>query len=78
MYQDKVDGHLENIQNCVAIADIIIYGFDENGLDHDKTVRKVMEKVKSVGMRFNPTKCQFQKDQIIFFQACTYKTGCCS
>ena len=68
MYQYKVDGHLENIQNCVTIADdIIIYGSDENGLGHDKTVRQVMDKVKSVGMKFNPIKCQFQKDQVDFF-----------
>ena len=30
VYQYKVDGHLEDIENCVAIADdIIIYGFDK-------------------------------------------------
>ena len=49
VYQYKVDRHLEEIENCIAIADdIIIYGFDRDGLDHDKTVRKVMEKVKAV------------------------------
>ena len=45
VYQYKVEGHLEEIENCVTIADdIIIYGFDKDGLDHDKTVRNVMEK----------------------------------
>ena len=47
VYQNKVDGHLKNIQNCVAIADnIIIYGFNLSGRDHDDTVRQVMEKAK--------------------------------
>ena len=60
VYQYKVDGHLENIKNCVAIADdTIIYGFDKDRVDHDKSVRQVMEKAKAVGMDFNPIKCQF-------------------
>ena len=68
VYQYKVDGHLEGIDHCVAIADdIIIYGFDNDGTDHDRAVRKVMEKAKEVGMRFNPTKCQFRCTEVIFF-----------
>ena len=51
VYQYKVDGHLEGIENCVAIAnDIIIYGFKADGTDHDRMVRKVMEKARLVGM----------------------------
>ena len=68
IYQYKVNSHLEGIENCVAIADnIIIYGFKEDGSDHDMTVRKVLEKAKSVGMRFNPSKCQFRKTEVKFF-----------
>ena len=45
VYQYKVDGHLEEIDHCIAIADdIIIYGFDKDGIDHDRTVRQVMAK----------------------------------
>ena len=56
-------------QNCVAIADdIIIFGFDESGSDHDKTVLEVMEKAKLVGMRFNPAKCQFKQKQVKFLR----------
>ena len=45
IHRYKVDGHLEGIRNCVAITDdIIIFGFDESGSDHDKTVLEVMEK----------------------------------
>ena len=39
MYQYNVDVCLEAINQCVKIAnDIIIYGYDESGVDHDKTV----------------------------------------
>ena len=62
MSTNKVDGHLEGIENCTAIADdIIMYGFKEDGSDHDITVKRVMEKAKSIGMQFNPSKCQFRK-----------------
>ena len=68
VYQYNVDGHLEDIQNCMAIPDdIIIYGFDKEGVDYDRTVRKVMDKVRTVGMRFNSTKCQFHKTEVKFF-----------
>ena len=68
VYQYKVDSHLEEIENCVAIADdIIIYGFKTDGTDHDKMVRQIMEKANSVGMRFNPTKFQFRQLQVKFF-----------
>ena len=62
IYQYKVDGPLEGIKNCMAIADdIIIFSFNENGVDHDKTVIEVLEKARSVGMRCNPAKCQFKQ-----------------
>ena len=68
VYQYKVDGHLEGIDHCVVIADdVIIYGFDKDGIDHDRTVRQVMEKAKVVGMHFNPTKCQFCQIQVKCF-----------
>ena len=69
IYQYKVDGHLEHIiENCVAIADdIIAFGFNTDGTDHDATVRQIMNKAKQVGMRFNPAKCQFKCEEVKFF-----------
>ena len=49
------------------VNDIIMYGFKEDGSDHDITVKRVMEKAKSIGMWFNPSKCQFRKKQVKFF-----------
>ena len=64
----KVDGHLEHIENCVAITDdIIAFGFKSDGSDHDATVRQIMNKAKPVGMRFNPAKCQFKHEEVKFF-----------
>ena len=52
----------------MAIADdIIMYGFKEDGSDHDKTVRQVLNKAKSVGMHFNPSKYQFRRKEVKFF-----------
>ena len=68
IYQYKVDAHLEGIKNCMVIADdIIMYGFNVDGSDHDNTVKEVLHKARSVGMRFNPTKCQFKQKQVKFF-----------
>ena len=52
----------------MAIADnLIMFGFKEDGSNHDSTVRKVLDKARSVGMWFNPTKCQFKQKQVKFF-----------
>ena len=68
IYQYKVDGHLEHIENCVAITDdIIAFGFNPDGTNHNPTVRQIMDKAKQVGMRFNPAKCQFKCDEVKFF-----------
>ena len=68
IYQYKVNGYLEHIENCVAIADdIIAFGFNPDGMDHDATVRQIMNKAKQVGMRFNPAKCQFKCEEVKFF-----------
>ena len=41
VYQYKVDGHLEGIENCTVIADdIITYSFKEGGGDHDSLWKK--------------------------------------
>ena len=76
VYQYKVDGHLEHIKNCVAITDdIIAFGFNSDGTDHDATVRQIMNKAKQVGMRFNPAKCQFKHEEVKFFGMALNRQG---
>ena len=52
-----------------------MYGYREDGKDHDETVKEVLEKAKAVGMRFNPSKCQFRKTQVKFFGLILSKQG---
>ena len=47
--------------------DIIAFGLNPDGTDHDATVRQIMNKAKQVGMRFNPAKCQFKCEEVKFF-----------
>ena len=76
VYQYKVDAHLENIPNSMAIAnDIIMYGYKNDCSDHDITVRQVLDKAKSVGMQFNPNKCQFRRKQVKFFGLILLRQG---
>ena len=76
VYQYKVDTHLDKISNCMAIADdIIMYRYREDGKDHDKMVREVLDKAKAVGMQFNPNKCQFRKTQVKFFRLILSRQG---
>ena len=76
IHQYKVDGHLEGTGHCVVITDdIIIYGFDNDGTDHDKTVRQVIKKAQEVGMHFNSTKCQFRKTEVKFFRMMLNRQG---
>ena len=42
--------------------DIIIFGFNPDGTNHDMTVRQGMNKAKEVGMRFKPHKMSIQKN----------------
>ena len=40
-----------------------------------KLVREVLDKAKAVGMRFNPSKCQFRETQVKFFRLILSRQG---
>ena len=40
---------------------------DTGMIVNDKMAREVLDKAKAVGMRFNPSKCQFRKTQVKIF-----------
>ena len=46
---------------------LLCVAFKNDGSNHDITVKKVMEKARSVGIQFNPNKCQFRQKQVTFF-----------
>ena len=57
------------------VDDIIIFGFRDDGKDHDSMVRQVLDKAKAVGMRFNPSKCQFRKMSVKFLGLVLLRNG---
>ena len=64
------------IEYCVVIADnSIIYGYDTDGNDHDKTIRDVVKKAQEVGKCFNQSKCQFKKADVKFFNMMLNRQG---
>ena len=72
VYQYKVDKIFEEIPQCVGIADdIVIFGYG----DHDATLYSVLDRVRDVGMRFNPDKCIFKQDSISFYGATLSSEG---
>ena len=67
VYQYKVYEIFEDISQCVGIADnIVIFGYDDH--DHDKTLYTVLDRAHKVGMKFNPDKCTFKRDNISFYR----------
>ena len=77
VYQHQVDGHLEHIENCVAIADdIIAFGFKSRWIQTMMLLLdQIMNKAKHVGMRFNPAKCQFKCEEVNFFDMVLNRQG---
>ena len=66
VYQYKVDKIFQDIPQCVGIADdIVIYGYIDH--DHDATLYSVLNRTHKVGMKFNPDKRAFKRDNISFY-----------
>ena len=66
VYQFKIDEIFEDIPQCVGIADdIVIFGYNDH--DHDQTLYTVLDRAHKVGMKFNPDKCTFKRDNISFY-----------
>ena len=47
-----------------VMDDIVVWGKDRK--EHDKRLKKVMDKAKSYGLKFNEKKCEFRKDEISY------------
>ena len=66
VYQFKIDEIFEDIPQCVGTADdIVIFGYNDH--DHDQTLYAVLDRSHKVGMKFNPDKCKFKRDNISFY-----------
>lgn len=66
LFQAKMDEILDGLQGVVSIADdITVYG--ETQEEHDRNLRKLMERAREKGLVFNPTKCHISQRQVSFF-----------
>ena len=66
VYQFKIDEIFQEIPQCVGIADdIVIFGYSDQ--DHDATLYSVLDRACKVGMKLNPDKCAFKRDNISFY-----------
>ena len=45
--------------------DIVMFGYNDQ--DHDAALYSVLDRAPDVGMRFNPDKCAFKRDNISFY-----------
>ena len=57
VFQERVDEIFGDVPGCTDIADdLIIAGWKEDGSDHDATIKNVLERARSSGLRFNDDK----------------------
>ena len=58
---------VEDIDGCEAVMDdLVVWGKDQT--EHDQRLKKVMDKAKSCGLKFNKDKCKFQRDQVSYVE----------
>lgn len=67
-FQQKIDQTFGDIPGTAGIADdLIIFGFREDGKDHDASLRAVLECARKTGTRFNEEKMIIRARRIPFF-----------
>ena len=68
MLQCKIDEIFSDMPNVFGIADdILVIGYDEDGVDHDAAVYKVLQQCEDVNLKLNKEKCHFRCMSILFF-----------
>ena len=57
-----------DIKNVLSISDdTVIFGFEEDGSDHDKAFKEILERARSKNCKFNPDKLVIHAQEILFF-----------
>ena len=76
MFQYKIDETFSDMQNIFGIMnDILVIGYDKDGVDHDATVHKVLRWCKEVNVKLNKDKYHFRCMSILFFGEVIYREG---
>ena len=72
--QRKTDAIYNPLPNIIGIADdIIIWGDEEDGSDHNKTLACFLQVTRENGLRINFDKIQYKTTEVTFFGE-TYTT----
>lgn len=57
-----------DIKNVLSISDnTTVYGFEEDGSDHDAAFSEFLERAREKNCKFNPDKLTMQASEILFF-----------
>ena len=68
MFQCKIDEIFSNMPNVLDITDdILVIGYEEDGVAHDAAVCKVLQHCEEVNLKLNKEKCHFRCMYIPFF-----------
>ena len=68
VFQEHIERIFGDIPGCTGIADdLVIAGWQEDGSDHDATLRTVLERARTSGTRFNEEKMVVRCKEIPFF-----------
>ena len=61
MFQCKIDEIFNDMPNVFSIADdILVIGYDKDGVDHDEAVYKILKQCQDVNLELNKEKCHFR------------------
>ena len=68
IFQCKIDKVFSDMPNVFGIVDdILVIGYDKDGVDHDAAVHKVLQWCEEVNLKCNKEKCHFRCTSIPFF-----------
>ena len=66
VFQKTIDMAFEGLYGCKSIIDdMLVSGSSKE--DHDKNLRKVLECLREVGIKWNAEKCFFGATQVSYF-----------
>ena len=76
MFQHKIDKIFNDMPNVFGIADdILVIGYDKNGVDHDKVVYSVLRQCQDVNLKQNKEKCHFRCTSVPFLGEVVLREG---
>lgn len=65
VFHSKVRQMLENLEGVDSfVDDVIVWG--SNQTQHDERLKKLLERAREVGIKFNKEKCEFQVNQVSY------------